>query len=168
MDDQYLRDLEARAEFERQQFLLYDGRRLSAEVQANTVIAASLAVAAVLVGDYGRPDHPRVVWLLVGLLGLGWGFVVANIARFVSYNTPRWRGGAKFRVLPSDVVWETLDAARKGDPGDSVAIRQLTLEHWRARAESAYELGKLKDCRLRWSVGGFLGPAVYFAVRLAT
>jgi hypothetical protein len=70
MDDPALVDLGCRAEFERQQFALYDTRRLSAETHANAVIAAAIAVAAFVLADYGRQPHAHPVWLVVALLDI--------------------------------------------------------------------------------------------------
>ena len=169
MDDPALADLEYRAEFERQQFALYDTRRLAAETHANAVIAAALAVAAFVLADYSRHAHPDVGWLVVALLGLIWAFVMANLARVVSWKTPRWRGRAKRKAgekRPSDIVDKTLEVVRDSGDADRIVLRQRMLEHWSARADSAWRLGKLKDRQLRWALWGFLGPLAYFTARL--
>lgn len=171
MEDPALADFEYRAEFERQQFTLYDARRLSAETHANAVIAAALAVAAFVLADYGRKPYPHLAWLLVALLGLTWAIAWANLARVVSWTTAWWQGGTKLappQRLPSDIVGQTLSAIRGLDDADQIVLRQSVLEHWRARAESAWRLGQLKDRRLGWSLWGFVGPLVYFAARLAS
>ncbi|HEV7752606.1 MAG TPA: hypothetical protein VGO71_13760 [Baekduia sp.] len=166
MHDPDLTDLEYRAEFERQQFVLYDARRLAVETHANAVIAVALAIAAVMVSDYARDDHPAIGWFLIGLAGVGWVFVFANIARVVSFPTPRWLGGKRWKPrAPSDVVKDTLNTIRD-EPGAGLALRKHAHDHWRARAESAYKLGDLKGRRLRLSLWGLLAPAVYFAARL--
>jgi hypothetical protein len=170
MDDPALVDLEYRAEFERQQFALYDTRRLSAETHANAVIAAAIAVAAFVLADYGRQPHAHLVWLLVALLGITWAIAMASLARVVSWTTPRWRGGAKLAPserLPSNIVGQTLSAVRGLNDADRNALRERIVEHWRARAESAWRLGQLKDRRLGLSLWGFAGPLAYFAARLA-
>jgi hypothetical protein len=95
MDDARLSDLEYRAEFERQQFDLYDSRRLAEETHANTVIAATLTVAAFVLADYSRSSHPGVVWLAVALVGLVWAMCLATLSRVVSWETSRHRGGAE-------------------------------------------------------------------------
>jgi hypothetical protein len=158
------------AEFERRQFELYEARRLSAETHANAVVAAALAVAAFVLADYGRKAHPALGWLVAALLGVAWTFVLANVARVVSWTTPRWRGGAK--VLPegrrSDVVSRTLAAIRDLDPADTLPRRQGALAHWHARAISAWQLGELKRRWLDRSLWGLAGPLAYFAARLAS
>ncbi len=171
VDDPALADLEDRAEFERQQFALYDTRRLSGETQANAVVAAALAVAAFVLADYARQPHPHVgliVGLIVALVGLVWAVAWANLARFVSWTTPRCLGGAKLapEERPSDIVKRTLYVVRHSPDVDRIVLRRRILEHWLARAESAFKLSELKDTRLRWSLLGFVGPLVYFAARL--
>lgn len=169
MDDVALKDVEYRAEFERQQFILYDARRLSAETHANAVIAAALTVAALVVSDFAREKHPALAWLVVALIGLGWAFAFANIARVVSWTTARRMGGTKStpgEQLPSDDVGHTLAAVRAADGSGQIALREQALEHWRARANSAWRLGSIKDQRLRQSLWGFAGPLAYFAARL--
>lgn len=159
-------DAEYRAEFERQQFLLYEARRLASETHANAVFAAALAIAAVLVADYGRTDHPALLWFLLGVAGVAWVLVFSNIARIVNFLTPRWRGGGSWGdERPSDVVGRTLTAMREGELG-GVALRDSAHEHWRARALSAWHLGLLKGRRLGLSLWGLLGPVVYFAARI--
>lgn len=171
MDDPAVVDLEYRTEFERQQFALYDTRRLAAETHANAVIAAALAVAAFVLADYARRPHPDLGWLVFALSGLAWALVVANLTRVVSWNTPRWLGGAK-RVAgegrPSDIVKQTLCVVRDSRDAEPIALRQRMLAHWRARADSAWRLGELKDSRLGWSLLGFVGPLAYFAARLVS
>jgi hypothetical protein len=166
-----LEDLEYRAEFERQQFQLYEARRLAEETQASAVVAASFAVAALVLADYGRKGHPEFGWLLLALLALVWTVVLALVARFVSWRTPHLLGGEDYRPgtqRPSDVVDSSLDAVRQFSESDQLALRERVKDHWRARAYSAYALSKLKGSRLRWSLPGFVGPLVYFAVRLAS
>jgi hypothetical protein len=125
MTDPQLKDLEYSAEFERQQFALYDARRLALETPANAVAAVALAAAAFVVTDYGRDEAVDVAWLILALLGLGWAFVLANVARVVSWLTPLWRGGGKTRTpRPSDVVGDTLDASRDRNNKGSAALRQ--------------------------------------------
>ena len=169
MEDAGLADLEYRAEFERRQFDLYDARRLAAETHASAVIAAALGIAALVANDYSRASHPRLIWLLFALVGLMWAFLLANVARFVAWTTSRWSGGTKWVAhspLPSTRVGETLDAVRQASGEDSLALRGKALEHWKARADSAWRLGALKDKRLRLALWGFVGPLAYFAARL--
>lgn len=158
-------DVDYRAEFERQQFLLYEARRVASETHANAVIAAALAIAAVLIGDYSRRGHPSLAWFVIGVGGVAWVLVFANVARTVSFPTPRWRGGRKWEPEPpSDVVDKTLRAMRrKGLHG--VVLREGAHRHWQARAVSAYQLGLLKSQRLNLALMGVLGPAAYFAAR---
>jgi hypothetical protein len=166
MDERPLKDLEYCAEFERHQFALYDTRRLSAETHANAVAAAALAVAAFVFNDYGREEAVGLGWLVAALVGLGWAFLLANLARVLSWLTPAWRGGENRVPRPSDVVAETLDVARERENKDSAALRQDAIAHWQARAESAWRLGAIKGKRLNLSLWGFVGPLVYFAARL--
>jgi HPt (histidine-containing phosphotransfer) domain-containing protein len=165
MDDSASDDLEYLAEFERQQFLLYDARRLAAETHSNAVVAAAVTVAALVLSDFSRQDHPRVGWLIAALVALLWTLLLANLARVVSWNTPRWRGGAKVEgKRPSDEVRDTLAAVRNERAENS--LRKRAVEHWHARAISAYELGTMKDRRLRLALSGFAAPLAYFAARL--
>jgi hypothetical protein len=79
------------------------------------------------------------------------------------------RGGAKPpdpALLPSELVATTLAKVRDVGVVDPVDLRQMALQHWQARAKSAYQLGALKDRRLRQSLWGFVGPFAYFASRL--
>lgn len=171
MDANALKDLEYRAEFERQQFELYEARRLACETQASAVIAAALAVAALVLADYARKGHPRFVFLLAALLGILATLAFALIARFVSWNTPHLLGGRDFlgeTTRPSKRVKSTLDAARDFSGENPRELRVLTWEHWRARACSAHELSLLKDQRLRSSLWGFSLPFLYLAVRLVS
>jgi hypothetical protein len=159
-------DLEYRAEFERQQFLLYDSRRLAVETHANAVIASALAISVVLVSDYAREDHPPAAWFVFGLAGVAWLFLFANVARVLSFPTPWWRGGSRWpEGRPSDVVWQTLETFRDR-PELGSALREQAHEHWHARAVSAYELGDLKGKRLNLALVGFIGPTAYFLDRL--
>jgi hypothetical protein len=170
VDKRALDDLEYRAEFERQQFELYEARRIAEETSANAVIAAAVAVVALVLADYGRKGHPDFVWLLVALLALLWTLVFALITRFVSWKTPHLVGGkdsASGMVRPSDVVDQTLKDVRDARDESGSDLRERAMAHWRARACSAYELSTLKGRRLRWSLWGFIGPLVYFALRLA-
>lgn len=168
MEDGQLADLEYRAEFEREQFLLYEPRRLAAETNANAVIAAALAVAAFVLSDYARTGHPPAVWFIFGLAGLAWTLVFANVARTVAWTTRWWLGGMTpvDQVRPSDRVGTTLEAVRAPE-ASTVGLREKTVEHWHARALSAWQLGVLKDRRLRQSLWGFVGPLAYFAAQLA-
>lgn len=169
MDGPTLQDLDYLSEFERHQFDLYDTRRLAEETHANAVLAASLTIAAFVLADYGRKSHPSVVWLVIALLGLLWAFAGAMNARVVSWYTPRWRAGPKITdAVPADRVRSTLDQVRDFSIGDQLALRRLVVEHWQARARSAWQLGNLKETRLRWSLLGFAGPVIYFAVQLST
>jgi hypothetical protein len=170
VDGGALADLEYRAEFERRQFELYEGRRLSAETHANAVIAAALAVAAFVLSDYSRKAHPGLGWLLAALIGIAWTIALANLARVVSWTTPRWRGGSKAAPegLPSDIVWRTLSAIRELDVAEGAVLRKGVLGHWEARARSAWKLGDMKRRRLDVSLWGLLGPLAYFAARLAS
>ena len=204
MSSDPLADLEYRAEFERQQFELYEARRLAEETHASAVMAAAVAVAAFVLAGYGRKSHPGLGWLVVALVGLLWAFALATNARVVSWETPRWRGGIELtpvrsmlraisksdrvkstvdavhsffakdeRELPSDCVKSTLNAVRNFSGGNGELffggdreLRQRVIKHWQARQFSAWRLGSLKGRRLRWSLCGFVGPLVYFAVRL--
>jgi hypothetical protein len=94
------------SEFERQQFLLYDSRRLAVETHANAMIASALAIAVVLVSDYARDDHPPIAWFVAGLAGLAWLLVFANIACVVWFLTPWWQGGAVGRTDAHPMWWE--------------------------------------------------------------
>jgi hypothetical protein len=120
-------DPEYLAEFERQQFALYDTRRLTAETHSNAVVAAAVTIAALVLSDFSRKGHPSVGWLVVALVGLLWVLVLATVARVVSWKTPRWRGGAKWEgKRPSDEVGDTLAAVRAANAGDP-ATRRRTL-----------------------------------------
>lgn len=167
MEDRQLESLEYAADFERQQFVLYDDRRLAAETHANAVIAGAVTVAALVFSDFARTEHPALGWFIAAVVGLAGAFVLANVARVVSFETPRWRGGGeREQPLPSAVVKATLCAAREVAAGDPETLRERTRAHWRARAHSPWKLGDLKDRRLRQSLVGFLGPLAYFAARL--
>ena len=167
--------LEKRAEFERQQFDLYEARRLAEEGHANTVVAAALAVAGLVLADIARHHH-RPWWLWVGfgvaMVGLLYVIIVGINARVVSWETPRRRGGVKQSegtTKPSDCVRKTLDEVRgEALEGQGLDLGFLLQRHWRARADSAWKLGVAKGWRVRWSVVGFVGPLVYFVVRLFT
>jgi hypothetical protein len=164
-----LDSLEYAAEFERQQFTLYDARRLAAETHANAVIAVAITVAALVLNDFANKGHPRTCWLVIAMAGLSAALGLANIARFVSFKTPPARGGKKWpEPVPADAVKRSLEAVRKADLGDAEQLRRLTLEHWRDRAKSAHKLGALKDRRLRQALIGFLGPLIYFGVAIAS
>jgi len=164
-------DVEARSEFERQQFQLYEARRLSTETYANAVIAATLVTAAVVVSDFGRAedagDRPGGVILAAALLGLLAAFGLATIARVVSWETRRvFLGVEPTRdERPDLAVRRTLDAVRDCTEGD-VELRRRIHAHWRARADSTWRLDRHKGRLLRWSLVGFAGPLIYFAARL--
>ena len=165
---------------------MYETGRLAQETHANAVIAAAITVAALVLVDYAHEIHPAWPWFAVALAGLVVTFTLATVTRFVSWETPPWRGGKRHRrsnrpsasapfepttppeVRPSDRVGSTLNAVREYSGDDPLELRALASAHWRARASSAFALSGLKDNRLRWSLCGFLGPAAYFAARLLT
>jgi hypothetical protein len=162
-------DAEYLADFERQEFALYDARRLAVETHSNAVIAATLATAAFVLADFNRRSH-RCALALLALLGGVWTFASATNARVVSWDTPLWRIGVKrptSELKPSDEVGETLLAVRDCEGGTTGRDpRPLAIAHWHARAISAWKLGAAKDRRLRWALWGFAGPALYFGARL--
>jgi hypothetical protein len=168
VSDAETKDMEARAEFERQQFLLYETRRLTTETHANAVIAATLVVTAVVLTDYGRPEDPQqrpaLAWLILALLGLVVAFAFAVLAREVSWRTPRWRGGSSLGEAAS-ASGEALVAVRSC-PDGGVELRDRIHQHWRARAHSAWTLGDVKSRLVRLALWGFVGPLVYFAASL--
>jgi len=171
VNDGVLEGIAYGAEFERQQFELYEARRLAAETHANAVVAAALAIAAFVLSDYDRRSQPGVPWLIAALVGVAWTLAFANLARVVSWKTPRWRGGpdsSSPSEKPSDVVARTLTATRDADIADPIGWHRAALMHWQARAKSAWHLGDMKRRRLDIALWGLLGPLAYFAARLAT
>jgi hypothetical protein len=164
-----LEELEEYAEFERQQFMLYDGRRLAAENHANAVAAAALTVVALVAADYARKGHPALGWFIAALIGAALTVVLASRARSVSWSTPALLGGARglSGEQPAKEVGDTLRAVRAVPVGDRRAFRENAHDHWHARSISAWRLGRLKDRRLRQATIGFVGPIAYFVVRLA-
>jgi hypothetical protein len=187
VDTPGLKDLEYQAEFWRQQFEVYEARRLAEETHANAVVAAALAVAAAALASYGRKPHPSGWWLAGALLGVGFAFVFALSARVVSWETPLWLGGPYWRKrialywreriareeqpkkrLPFEEVGMTLDRVRSYYGSDQRELRQRAIDHWQAREQSTYCLGNVKEARLRLALLGFVGPALYFGVGLPT
>lgn len=170
-------DIERRTEFERQQFALYETRRLEVEKQATAVIAAALAIAAFTLNDFGRAGHPALGWLLVAVVGLLITSAYAFAARSLDFRTPRWRLGSKWDSeasehddktpeLPHQATKRTLACVRELPVAETDPLKTAILAHWYARAQSAWQLGELKDKRLRWSLWGFVGPVVYIVVRI--
>ena len=162
-------DIQYLAEFERQQFALYDARRLAAETHANAVIAATLATSAFVLADFNRRSHPDVLWLVVALVGSAWTIALATNARVVSWDTRWWLGGVKRpadEAKPSDEVRRTLLCVREAERAMRADTHSRVLTHWRTRAISAWRLCACKDKRLRRALWGLAGPAAYFAARL--
>ncbi len=136
-------DLKYRAEFERQQFQVYETRRLAEETQANAVMASAVAVSAFLFNDYARKHHPGT-WLavlfIVALVALAVTFVFALNARIVSWESrrvmqPRLRRRRHkhaAKPVPAKRVARTLTAVRCSD-GDPCELRRPVQVHWRAR-----------------------------------
>lgn len=61
----------------------------------------------------------------------------------------------------------TLDRVRCFSGSDECELRQLVINHWKARQQSTWRLGDIKEARLRRSLWGFVGPVLYFAALLA-
>jgi hypothetical protein len=85
-----------------------------------------------------------------------WAIVLASLARFGSWLTPRWLGGpAKQRHLEVKRTVEELKA--RGAETPPLELRSLTVEHWRTRATSTRELGNHKQ---RWLMQALLGLGI--------
>jgi hypothetical protein len=175
--DTELDDLAYRAEFERQQFQVYETRRLAEETHANAVIAAAVAVAAFVLNDYGREGHPNVAWLIAALLGVVFVIVLAINARTVSWESRRWMRVRFSKAMrkrfpasrtPKDSVGDTLNAVRSSPSGLPEELRRRVIAHWHERQQSAWALGDLKSQRVRWALAGFAGPLAYFVARVVT
>ena len=164
VSDADIADLEARCEFERQQFQLYETRRLATETHANAVIAAALVITAIVLTDYSRADGPAFGWLLVALVGLVAAFGLALHAREITWQTPPWRGGTDpddleaMALATKAALEEIRDRSASG-----VELRRQIHRVWQARARSAHRYGEVKSQLVRIALVGFVGPLIYFA-----
>src|SRR5438067_11162990 len=113
-------DLDYRAEFERRQFELYEARRLAEETQASAVIAVALVVVGLVLTDYARQiaSQSLVPCCCAGRFLMD--VRLSTSARIVSWETPRWRGGAKLTEtpVPSNRVKSTRVAVREHSGAD--------------------------------------------------
>jgi hypothetical protein len=177
-DDSPLADLDFRIDQEREQFALYEHRRLGIETQATAVTAAALAVAALLVASRDTlPSGDFISWsLTLAVVSLIWTVTCASAARFCAWPTLRRLNdsGVGRRVLRA-VRWTeqdsgldldervgcTLDALRAAPEADSLGLRQRALAHWRARAQSAFRLGEWKWGFLLRGLWGLAAPFAY-------
>jgi hypothetical protein len=81
------------------------------------------------------------------ILALVCSIVFAAVARFASWRTPAWLRSDKTR--PDLDVGASLTALRCADDIPAIELRSRALDHWNARAESAWRLGQLKYAWLK-------------------
>jgi hypothetical protein len=151
-DDQQSRlvDLDFRVQQEREQFVLYDRRRAEFELQATATTAAALTMSALLIAGHDKLARLGDIieyGTAVTILALACSMIFAGISRFASWQIPTWLGRGETR--PDIIAGKTLSALRDADDVSAVDLRRLALDHWKARADSAWRLSMLKYTWLR-------------------
>jgi hypothetical protein len=85
--------------------------------------------------------------------------IFAGIARFASWQIPTWLGRDETR--PDIAAGRTLTALRRADDVSAVELRKLALDHWHARANSAWRLSILKYTWLRRAAFALIVPMLF-------
>jgi hypothetical protein len=158
-------DWEFRVEQEREQFQLYERRRVDYEVQAAAVTAGALALAAVLVAGQGRLaklGDAVQVGTSVAIFALVVAVLLALTARFAS-----WGAFAKLQRREErrdTAVRESLQRLRSSEAMSGVELRKLAYEFWNRRAESAWRLGAFKQSWLKWSGVALIVPMIFLVI----
>jgi hypothetical protein len=157
-----LADLEFRVQQEREQFVLYDRRRAEFELQATATTAAALTMSALLIAGQDKLAHLGDIvkyGTAATILALVCSMVFAGIARFASWQTPRWLRRDETR--PDIEAGRTLTALRRAGDLSAVELRTLALDHWNARANSAWRLSILKYTWLRRAAFALIVPLLF-------
>jgi hypothetical protein len=157
--------LDFRVQQEREQFVLNDRRRAEFESQATAITAAALTMSALLIAGQDRLTRlGKLVeyGTVATILSLVCSMIFAAVARFMSWRTPTWLRSDKTR--PDLDVRTSLGMLRHADDLPALELRRRALNHWTARAESAWRLGQLKYSWLQRAAFTFTVPLLFLVV----